>query len=275
MTRAQAVGGGEDSLDFVTDDVAAEVKGLAVDPLALRLVGFAELRVVGREFRAADGDGEDEFETVFGEAPRGLGGEGQSRGEPEPLLGRLVGIGHQHGLRDGGRRRLDEEAGAPHAGKNGPAHLPYAIAGRLGDEGGLGFVAVAFHRGGQTWIDDAEDGLEARAVGLDGFCVGFRRREIAGPMRRASGEGFGDFALCEAMRAVHESRGEVGFGPVERLGLREWCDVRGCGGGEPERDEGEERGEEGGEEASARFHGEGAAEAGCGHRRTGGRVRRG
>lgn len=165
MAGAEPIGGGEGGLNVVADDVAAEVKGLAVNPLPVRLVGFAERGIVGRQFRATDCNRQEKFETIFREAAGGLRVRSKARGEAEVVFGRLVGIGDENGLRDGRSRWLHVQAGAPHAVDYGPAHLPYAVARGLGDESGLGVVAVTFEGGGQARVDDAEDGLKRARLG--------------------------------------------------------------------------------------------------------------
>ena len=230
MARAEPIGGGEGGLNVVADDVAAEVKRLAVNPLPVRLVGFAERGIVGRQFRATDCNWEEKFETIFREVAGGLRVRSQARGEAEVVFGRLVGIGDKDGLRDGRRRWLHVQAGAPHAVEHGPAHLPYAVARGLGDEGGLGIVAVTFEGGGQARVDDSKDGLETRAVGFDGEGVGGGRREIARPARGAFRDRLGDRALGEGVGAVHEARRKVGLWPVERRGLGEWGAAGGLSG---------------------------------------------
>lgn len=165
VAGAEPIGGGEGGLNVVADDVAAEVKGLAVNPLPVRLVGFAERGIVGRQFRATDCNRQEKFETIFREAAGGLRVRSKARGEAEVVFGRLVGIGDENGLRDGRSRWLHVQAGAPHAVDYGPAHLPYAVARGLGDESGLGVVAVTFEGGGQARVDDAEDGLKRARLG--------------------------------------------------------------------------------------------------------------
>jgi hypothetical protein len=147
-----------------------------------------------------------------------LGGGREAGREAEVELGRLVGVGHENDLGDGRRGRLNVETAAPHAVEDGPADLPHAVARGLRDEGGLGVVAVALERGGQARIDDAEDGLEASAVGFDGAGVGGGRGKVARPARGTLGDGFGDLAFGEGVGAIHQARGEIGFGPVERGG---------------------------------------------------------
>ena len=97
--------------------------------------------------------------------------------------------------------------------------------------------------GGQARVSETEDGLETRAVGLDGAGVGGGRGEIARPAGGTLGDGFGDLAFGEGVGAVHEAGREVGFWPVEQRGLRERSAARGLGGGERERAE-EERDED-------------------------------
>lgn len=60
-------------LDFIADDVASELKGHAVDELAVGLVGHADGRVAGPGVRAIDQDGDDDLAAELGETTRELG----------------------------------------------------------------------------------------------------------------------------------------------------------------------------------------------------------
>src|SRR5207248_11411144 len=62
-----------------------------------------------------------------------------------------------------------------------------------------------------TTLFRSNDRSEMRAIGLDRFGISRRRRKIARPQLTSFGHGFLDFAFDESVRAIHQSRGEIGF----------------------------------------------------------------
>jgi hypothetical protein len=76
VVAVEPIHGGEDGLHFVADDVSAQVKRLSVNPFPSCLVGFAKLGIVGLQFFAADGLGQDEEKSILGESSHTLGRDG-------------------------------------------------------------------------------------------------------------------------------------------------------------------------------------------------------
>src|SRR5437867_4038658 len=88
----EPVNGRQNFLHFVADDVPAHMKSLAVDPLAVSLVCFTEVRVPRPTGAAVDQHGDEHFESVLRQSTGELGFRLQTGREAGELFGSLAGI---------------------------------------------------------------------------------------------------------------------------------------------------------------------------------------
>ena len=117
------VHGGEDLLHLVADDVPAHLVRLAVDPLAVRLVGHRDPRVPGELDPAADEGRDHDAKAVRRQPPGELGSRRDAGGEARDLLRRLVRVGQGDDLAPHLALRLQQQALAVDALQDRPAHL--------------------------------------------------------------------------------------------------------------------------------------------------------
>ena len=127
----------------------AHLVRLAVDPLAVRLVGHRDPRVPGELDPAADEGRDHDAKAVRRQPPGELRSRRDAGDEARDLLRRLVRVGQGDDVAPHLALRLEQQALAVDALQDGPAHLVDPEGVVLGHEGRTVVVAEAFHRAGR------------------------------------------------------------------------------------------------------------------------------
>ena len=201
--------------------MASHMKRLPVNPFAMCLVGFPKLRVNRLQFLPVYQRRQNEFEPILSQKARCLVFSLAACGKPHQLLGGLVRIGQHHDRGDWRPSWLDQQTMTEQPIQYRPTHLINLVARSFRNQRRMRVIPKPFHPRRQARIHRPDDRLEMRAIGLDRFGISCRGRKIARPQLTSFGHGFLDLAFDESVRAIHQSRGEIGFLPIQWLGLRQ------------------------------------------------------
>ena len=222
----EPIDGRQDLLHFVADDMPAHHVGLAIDPLAMRLVGPADVQVARPFVRPIDQYRHYDAEAGVCQTPRELRCRGNAGGQPCQLLGSLIGVRQRHDLRERLAGGLQQQPFPRDAFEHRPADLIDAVAIRLGDEGWTVVVAKSLHPHRDPAIHDPENLLQPLPIRFHRFRVRLGRGEVPFPQPLAPAYGLSDLTFDVAVQAVHHPVSRLSI-PVQRRGGGKRFDLSG------------------------------------------------